>query len=104
MPNLILQLIQQYIIQCICVSPCSAVDPVRMKYLVDGESIVFGVGVLKWEQKQWNLCLEVNSLKTDPDVKISVKVIYYEVLPGEITGGMEEEGKRGGQAKRGYRI
>lgn len=76
-------------------SPCSAVDTIRMKYLEDGESIIFTwcshvemgtkiVGSLPW----------VKSLKTALDMKICVKVIYYDVLPGEITRGRGGEGER----------
>lgn len=65
-----------------------------MNYLEDGESIIFTwcshvemgtkiVGSLPW----------VKSLKTALDMKICVKVICYEVLPGEITRGRGGRGK-----------
>lgn len=77
-------------------------DAIRMKYLVDGESIAF---IWSWcfssGNKNRRVLSWVNSPKMDPDMKILVKVINYEVILGETIRGMaeEEERKEASQAR-----
>ena len=74
-------------------SVCSATDVVRMQYLEVRESTAL---IWCWctEMGKYRRVLsEVNSLKTGPDVKISVKGSWYEVLPGESIRGRGDGGK-----------
>ena len=74
-------------------SVCSAADVVRMQYLEVRESTAL---IWCWctEMGKYRRVLsEVNSLKTGPDVNISVKGSWYEVLPGESIRGRGDQGK-----------
>lgn len=55
---------------------------------------LFGLGVFQVEIKNRRVLSWVSFPKMDPDMKILVKVINYEVLPGETIRGMAEGGER----------